>query len=329
MPKHPNQKVKLLCILDMLKKKTDFNHSITMEDILEELQKKHEIQAERKSIYDDMNCLRDFGYDIVKVKSKTTGYALADRRFQLAELKLLVDAVQASKFITQRKSNELIKKLANMTSRYEAKELEREVYVKNRVKTMNESIYYNVDGLHEAINNNKQISFLYKKWNINKELKSKRDGKKYFVSPWELTWDDENYYLVAYEEESDLIKHYRVDKMTKIEMLKDERVGKQHFKNFNIAEYSKRTFGMFGGKAEGVQIRFSNEIIGPIIDRFGKDIKISKTNADYFDIKLEIVVSNQFFGWLAGLGPNVKIIKPASVVKRHKEYLEMLLEEYM
>ena len=328
MPKSPNQKLKLFCILDMLKRKTDYNHCITMEEILEELQNKYQILAERKSIYDDISSLRDFGYDIIKVKRKVTGYTLAHRRFQLAELKLLVDAVQASKFITQKKSNSLIQKLASLTSKYEAKELEREIHVKNRIKTMNESIYYNVDDLHRAINNNRQISFLYKKWNINKELKVKKNGKKYLASPWKLIWDDENYYLIAYDEYKGGIKHYRVDKMTKIEMLDDERLGKSHFKFYNTAEYSKKIFGMFGGELEKVQIKFPNELIGPIIDRFGKDIIVSRTNNNYFNIKLDIVVSNQFFGWLTGLGPDIKIIKPASIARKYKNYLEALLTNY-
>ncbi|MGF6907197.1 helix-turn-helix transcriptional regulator [Fusobacterium sp. PH5-44] len=328
MAKCANQKVKLLCLLEMLHSRTDDEHDITMEEIIEELRKKHQIEAERKSIYDDITCLKEFGYDIVMRKSKRTGYALANRKFQLAELKLLVDAVQASKFITQRKSNDLIRKLAGMTSKYEARELEREVHVKNRVKTMNESIYYNVDSLHNAINNNKKISFQYTQWNINKELKLKKDGKEYVVSPWELTWDDENYYMVAFDEENDSIKHYRVDKMKKINMLEIDRVGKEHFKNFNIADYSKKTFGMFGGNSERITIKFPNAMIGPIIDRFGKDITIEKLKNESFMIKTDIVVSNQFYGWLSGLGAGVKILKPIDVANGYKNYLKSLLQEY-
>lgn len=328
MAKHANQKVKLLCLLEMLKSRTDEKHDITMEEIIEELYKKHQIDAERKSIYDDISCLREFGYDIVMRKSKHTGYALAGREFQLAELKLLVDAVQSSKFITQRKSNDLIKKLAGMTSKYEARELEREIHVKNRVKTMNESIYYNVDTLHNAINNNKQISFQYTQWNINKELKLKKDGKDYIVSPWELTWDDENYYMVAFDAESNLIKHYRVDKIKKINLLKNDRLGKEHFKNFNIADYSKKTFGMFGGYAKKVTIKFPNNMIGPIIDRFGKGIIVEKLKNESFCIKTDIVVSNQFYGWLAGLGTGVKILEPIDIVNDYKKYLKSLLKEY-
>lgn len=327
MAKHANQKVKLLCLLEMLKLRTDEEHEITMEEIIEELYKKHQIDAERKSVYDDISCLKEFGYDIVMRKSKRTGYALANREFQLAELKLLVDAVQSSKFITQRKSNDLIKKLANMTSKYEAKELEREVNVKNRVKTMNESIYYNVDSLHGAINNNKQISFQYTQWNIDKELKLKKDGSEYVVSPWELTWDDENYYMVAFDIESNSIKHYRVDKMKKINMLEIDRSGKEYFRNFNIADYSKKTFGMFGGIAQKIAIKFPNTMIGPIIDRFGKDIIVEKLENESFYINTDIVVSNQFYGWLTGLGAGVKILEPVDVANNYRNYLKSLLKE--
>ena len=241
MPKSINQKLKLLYIIKILSEKTDDEHGITTQNLIAELER-FEIQAERKSIYNDIEQLRQFGYDIVADKSKNIGgYYLASRQFELPELKLLVDAVQASKFITIKKSNELIKKIESLVSRYEAKQLQRQVYVSNRVKTENENIYYNVDYIHKAIQNNVKISFQYFEWNIDKEMRFRKDGKRYRINPWALIWRDENYYLVAFDEIDSKVKHYRVDKMLDIEVLKEPRGGRELLEQFQIAEYANKT----------------------------------------------------------------------------------------
>ena len=251
MPKSANQKMKLLYILKILTEKTDESHCLSELDIIAELSE-YGITAERKSIYDDIECLIHFGYDIVNIKArKGGGYYLASREFELPELKLLVDAVQASRFITQKKSRELISKIEKLAGPYEGKQLQRQVFVAGRVKTENESIYYNVDRIHKAIQENAPVTFIYLAWNINKELIPRHKGKKYRISPWALTWQDENYYLIAYDDEEERIKHFRVDKMSHITQLsKESRKGGGAFKEFDIAQYTNRTFGMFGGEPE-------------------------------------------------------------------------------
>ena len=297
MAKAFNQKIKLLYVMQMLLVKTDEEHVITMQQILNELDQKG-IAAERKSLYDDMETLRQFGMDIMFRKAKPSGYYLAGRDFELVELKLLVDAVQSSKFITAKKSQELIQKLENLTSENEAKQLQRQVYVQNRIKTMNESIYYNVDKIHTALSLNRQISFQYYEWNVKKEMQLRRDGERYLVSPWFLSWDDENYYMVAYDEAADKIKHYRVDKMIGIKLTGDMRKGSEKAAGVDTAQYVRKTFGMFGGKEQVVELLFKEKFVGVVIDRFGKDVTIKPQKSGTFKVRTEVAVSEQFFGWL-------------------------------
>ena len=236
MPKNENQKLKLFYLMKIFNEETDEDHGLTMSEIIEKLED-YGISAERKSLYDDINSLNDAGFEVVKYKSGSKFYYAAGcRQFELAELKLLVDAIQSSRFITSRKSNELIGKLESLTSKYEAVKLQRQVYVQNRIKSMNESIYFTVDAIHSAISGNKQIRFLYWNWNLKKEMEVKKGGAYYQVSPWSLAWDDENYYLIGYDASVGEIRHYRVDKMMRPEILEESRQGKELFDKFDCED---------------------------------------------------------------------------------------------
>lgn len=329
MPKSSNQKLKLLYIVRILSEQTDENHCMSTQRLIEELAR-YDIKAERKSIYDDMNQLMDFGYDIILSKTKDNGgYYMASRDFELAELKLLVEVVQASRFITQKKSRELIDKIEKLASKADARQLQRQVYVANRIKTANESIYYIVDDIHKAIQNNEQISFQYLEWNLEKELVPRKDGLQYQVSPWALTCKDENYYLIAHDKTEDKIKHFRVDKMGSIQVLTDcKREGGRLFERFDIAAYANKTFGMYGGEEETVTLQFANHLIGVVMDRFGKEASVRKRDADHFSVRVQVAVSGQFFGWLTGLGEGAKIIAPKSVEEAYKKHLQMMLAQY-
>ncbi len=328
MPKGTNQKLKLYYLAKILLEETDDTHGLTMPDLLQELEA-YGITADRKSIYTDIDALNEIGLDVIGEKSgKYYVYHIASRRFELAELKLLVDAIQSFKFITEKKSNALIKKLTTLASSYEAAQLERQLAVQGRVKTMNESIYYTVDEIHSAISDNKKISFKYMNWDTNKKLVP-RKNEPYIISPWKLTWNDENYYLIAYDAVADKIKQYRVDKMDKLTILDEKREGKEHFKAFDLAAYTNRAFGMFGGDGTMVTLSVRDEMIGILIDRFGKDISVKPSKKKgWSDVRVEVAVSDQFFGWIFGLGTNVKITAPASVVKAYKEEIDNLLEFY-
>lgn len=327
MAKESNQKAKLLYLIKIFEEKTDQEHPITINELIS-LLANFGISAERKSLYRDIELLQSFGYDIIAQRSKTYGYYLASRIFELAELKLLVDAVQSSKFITHKKSNELIKKIESLASEHEAKQLQRQVYVANRIKNANESIYYNVDRIHSAIGENSKISFKYFDWTMNKEKAFRKDGEKYTVSPWALTWDDENYYLVAYETETDMVKHYRVDKMMYIDALCEKRDGKKKFAEFDMAIYSKKFFGMFNGNEETVTIRCHKSIAGVIIDRFGKDITLFPDDTEHFKANINVAVSPMFLGWVFNFGDKMEIVSPKGVISKFKEMAQGVVDKY-
>ena len=330
MAKSANQKLKLLYLLKILTEQSDEEHCMSAQALIEALGV-YDIKAERKSIYDDIAQLIDFGYDIILVKAKSGGgYYLAGREFELAELKLLVETVQASRFLTLKKSRELIAKIEKLASKAEAGQLQRQVYVANRIKTANESIYYIVDDIHRAIQNNEQISFQYLEWNLNKELVPRKDGKIYKISPWALTCKDENYYLIAHENESNSIKHFRVDKMGHIQVLTGvAREGAELFDRFDIAAYANKTFGMYGGKEEIVTLEFENRFIGVVLDRFGKEIPVRPRDEQHFSVRVQVALSGQFFGWLTGLGAGAKITAPTAVVEEYRSYLQGVVGQYI
>lgn len=328
MAKSSNQKMKLLYILKELQEKTDREHSLTVARLVDMLNA-NGVKAERKSIYDDIEALRLAGFDIENRRERPAGYYLASRDFELAELKLLVDSVQSAKFITRRKSMELIKKLENLTSRYEARQLQRNVFVTNRIKTMNESIYYSVDAIHTAISANARIRFQYFEWTVTKEMRLRKDGQFYEISPWGLTWDDENYYLIGYDSQADMLKHYRVDKMLKLTVMEGTvREGKEQFGNFDTAALAKKTFGMFGGREEVVKLLCKNSMAGVMIDRFGKEVMMRRQDEAHFSVSVRVNVSPQFFGWIFGLGNGVKIVGPDWVKNNFCRYAGEIMNGY-
>ena len=329
MAKGSNQKLKMLYLMKIFMEETDEQHGLTMPQLIEKLNA-YGVNADRKTLYMDMEELRTFGLDIIsEQEGRKWYYYVGARDFELPELKLLVDSVQSSKFITDRKSNELIHKIESLASRHDAKKLQRQVFINGRVKTMNESIYYNVDRLHEAIATDSQIRFKYYQWNVNKEMELRRDGQWYQTSPWGLMWDDENYYLVAYNSADRTIRHYRVDKMLNIETVDERREGKQEFKEFDMPHYTKSLFGMFGGEEKKVAIKATNDMVGVMIDRFGKDIIIVPEDEDHFSITVNVAVSEQFIGWIIALGENVKITGPEDVVKQMQQAAKRLTEQYL
>ena len=328
MPKGTNQKFKLYRLAQIMLEETDDDHYITMPEIISALGK-YEITADRKSIYNDLRDLEVLG---IEVEGEPVGnryhYHVVNRPFELPELKLLVDAIQSSKFITERKSNALIKKLEKLVSRHDAVKLQRQVFVSGRIKAMNESIYYSVDAIHHAISENRKICFQYFQWNVKKEMELRRDGAWYHISPWGLSWDDENYYLVGYDSDAGQIKHYRVDKMLHIQMSDEKREGKEHFKRLDMADYAKKSFGMFGGEEQKVKLFVDNHLAGVIIDRFGKNVMLIPADDSHFTVSVDVRVSSQFFGWIFSLGEGVKIIAPDRAVEQMRQEAARLMRQY-
>lgn len=327
MPKSYNQKLKILYIAKMLFEESEEGQPISTAQLIAGL-KEYGITAERKSIYSDIELLGSYGMDIIKAEGRNGGYYLASRSFELAELKLLVDAVQSSKFITGKKSRELIAKLENLTSRANAGKLHRQVVVTNRNKAVNETIYYSIDEIYTAMNRNRKIRFQYFSWTAEKKMELRKNGDFYEVSPWFLTWEDENYYLIAYDDKADVMKHYRVDKMLKLEASKQVRCGKEQAEAFDIAAYSKQTFGMFAGDLKTVTMVCKPSLTGVLIDRFGTDVSMRKEGEESVRVRAEVAVSPQFFGWLAGLGSKIRIESPKEVKERYQTWLKEILQEY-
>ena len=327
MAKSPNQKQKLLYMMKFFLEKSDEQHPVTVAQIIDYLAA-NDISAERKSIYDDIETLRSFGMDIEVIRGKSTGYYVGERDFQLAELKLLVDSVQSSKFITGKKTKELIKKIEGLASEYDRRLLDRQVYVRNRVKTMSENVYYNIDEISNAINTDRVINFYYFEYTPKKERVYRHGGRLYEVSPFALIWDDENYYLLAYDAEADKLKHYRVDKMKSVTRTDASRQGKKLFEKIDMSAYSSKVFEMFSGEARTVRLRFANHLAGAVIDRFGKDVMMIPDGDGWFTVTLELVVSRRFFGWLFGFGEEAKILYPPDVIDDMRATLKKVSEEY-
>ena len=325
MAKSENQKQKLFRILEILMRYTDEDHGLTINEIISRLDE-YGISAERKSLYSDFATLEELGFSVVRLYGNPPAYTLAERIFELPELKLLVDAIQSSKFITAEKSFEMIEKL-KIFAGSKAGELSRQVHVKDRVKTENSTTMYTIDLIHTAIKENVRITFAYFDYNVDKKRYLRHDGKKYNVSPKALIWSNDNYYLVGFDEDAGCIKNFRVDKMFKTQIVLEEASINSDFYRLNPADYSKKSFGMYGGREELVTIEAKEHLAGVIIDRFGKGTTFIKTEFG-FRFSVRVIVSPTFFAWVMGFGSAMKIIEPLSVRDEMKAILKEISKNY-
>ena len=322
-----DRKLALLITMRELLARTDEDHVLNASE-LGKILKQNGCEVDRRTIYSNVEILQQFGLDIAMKEGNSGGYYVASREFELPELKLLVDAVQSSRFITEKKSRELIRKLSSLTNAENARLLNRTVYIRDRMKTENERIYYNVDAIHTAMNTDMQISFQYAEWTPKKRLAARKGGSLYNVSPWALTWNDENYYLIAFDENAGIIKHYRVDKMMRMSILEKKRNGQDHFLNFDLAQYTKKTFGMFGGTDALVTLSCDNHLAGVVIDRFGSSAMMIPSDQDHFHVTVQVAVSRQFYGWVTSIGSGMEILSPPEVRDGYLLYLREILSHY-
>ena len=318
-----NQRLKLFYLLDYLLEETDETHTKKVQEIIEHFENYYKIPVEQKTVCSDLHLLDEYGYE-TQYDGRTRGWRIIGREFETQELQLLIDSVQASRFITQKKAKELTDKLKAKASRFDRVLLERRCYVPNRVRSMNDKIFYSLDDLHIAIANDWQITFRYFYFTPKKERAYYK--KTYSASPYALLWSDNNYYLLAYE--SGKMKHFRVDKMDGIDIVRTKREGKEVFKDMKLNERSLRMFSMFSGKVQKVKIRFSNHLANVVIDRFGRDVVMVPDDEKHFTIHTDIEVSPQFFGWLCGLGRGARILAPAEVVEEMGNYVKGIAEMY-
>jgi predicted DNA-binding transcriptional regulator YafY len=325
MSKDWEKTLRPLYILRYLNQRTDSESGITEQEIHDMLLEDTRKDWDRRLIYDDIHALQSFGFDISK-KGRPDQYCLNKRVFTLPELKILVDAVQSSRFITAEDSQNLIQKIMSFCSNREARELSRSVYVQNRIKTPNDAGYSNVDKIYSAINANREITFRYFNWDENKKPFFKKHQRR--VSPFALAWSDENYYLIAWNPDSNGIRHYRVDKMVDLEMTDRPREGCQNYEHTNTAIYTSKLFGMFGGNTSLVRLLCENSMAGVMIDRFGTEPVFFKEDAEHFSLSVSVVPSQQFYGWILGLGNKVQILAPSSVVDGMRQHLEKVQNLY-
>ena len=322
MARSEKQKQKLFRILEILIERTDDEVGISIAELISILDAEYGIHAERKSVYDDFITLGELGYTVENIGGRPPKYTLVNRMFELAELKMLTDAVESSKFITAKKSRELIGKLEYFAGARHARELSRSVYVEDRVKTQNATTIYSIDTVHTAINDNLMITFKYFDYNSRGEKVHRHGGAVYTVSPIALIWSDENYYLVSFDEEAKVKKHFRVDKMTGLSLTDKPRSENAVKQRFNPAEYSKKVFGMYGGKEALVTLKCKEKLAGVVIDRFGNDVRLIECE-DGFKVTVKVMISPNFFAWVLGFGADMTILSPSEVV----DELRLLLRE--
>ena len=327
MPRVFNQKIKILYLMRIFLEQTDEEHPMSVKELIAYLNSLG-ISAERKTVYDDIETLRNFGMDILNRREHPAGFYLASREFELPELRLLVDAVQSSRCITNGKSRQLIRKLESLASVYESRQLRRQGFAENRIRTINENVYYSIDMIQRALTEDRQISFQYCEWTVEKKLRPENEGERYSVSPWGLVWQNEEYYLITYDEKCGRVKQYQVDKLQQIRIEKEVRRGREFFENYDIGELTSRTFGMFGGREVTICLEAHNRLVGVVLDRFGRDIMIHRKDPEHFKTLVRVNIIDQFFGWIASLGPDAVIASPDEVRDKYREFLEKSLSNY-
>lgn len=321
------QRLKMLYIKDYLERETDEKHPCTKQDLIDMLAG-HGIEVTPKTLGRDVTALaEEYGMDIV-----TNGYRyfVASRDFDLEEVRMLVDMAQVSNFITKKKTGELIAKLQGLCSVHQAKSLNRDVYIRSRIKNMNESVYRNIDGISAAIAENKKIRFQYYSYNLQKEKEFRHGGRIHYVSPFALIYVDQNYYMLGYDAYATVkrLRHYRVDRMANISITRSFREGHELFEKTDMSTYTTKTFYMFTGDEQRVTLRFANELTDPVIDRFGEDVFLHPDGPKSFTVTTDVVVSPQFFAWLSAYGRKAEIVSPAAVREEFEAHLREILKVY-
>ena len=325
MPKSDNQKLKIFYILDYLERNSGPDHPVRASELISMLERQHNILCERKTVYSDIAALQDYGVDIVSLPGKNGGYYIASRNFELPELKLLIDAVQSSRFLTEKKSRELIEKLCAQCNEHDARLMRRDVLVSGRVKSMNETIYYNVDALQDAIAQNRQIMFRYFDWGIDGKRKYRK--KEYLASPYGLCQDNENCYLLAFSHRHG-VTSYRVDRMSDIRILNDPRIPCPELTGKAFTDHANRLFQMFAGDSTDVKLRFHRSLVNVVIDRFGRETMLIPDGEDHFVFTVNVAVSPMFLSWVIGFGSKAKILFPQSVIEQCKQMCREAMAQY-
>ncbi len=325
MPKSDNQKLKIFYILDYLQKNSHEEKPVRAGELISMLEHQHSISCDRKTVYSDIAALQDYGIDIISLPGRNGGYYIGSRNFELPELKLLIDAVQSSRYLTERKSRELIEKLCDQCNEHDASLLRRNVFVSGRVKSMNETIYYNVDSIQEAIAQNKQITFRYFDWALNGKRNYRE--KPYSASPYGLCQDNQNCYLLAYSPRHG-VTSYRVDRMNDICLSEESRHPCPELTGKALNDHANRLFQMYAGDSVNVKMRFHRSLTNVVIDRFGSETMLIPDGEDHFNFTVPVAVSPMFLSWVIGFGEKAQILYPQSVINECKALCQEVMSRY-
>ena len=325
MPKSDNQKLKIFYILDYLQENSHQDHPVRASELISMLDSRHNIQCDRKTVYSDILALQDYGVDIESVPGRNGGYYIASRNFELPELKLLIDAVLSSRFLTEKKSRELIEKLCSQCSVYDARLMRRDVLVSGRVKSMNETIYYNVDAIQDAIAENRQISFRYFDYALDGSRRYR--DRDYQASPYGLCQDNENCYLLALSPRHG-VTSYRVDRMSDIVVLEEKREPCPELSGKALIAHANRLFQMYSGEETTVKLRFHRSLVNVVFDRFGTDIMLIPEGDEHFVFTVNVAVSPMFLSWIIGFGAKAQILYPQSVIDECVKLCRESLAQY-
>ncbi len=326
MLKADNPRARILYLLEYLEHNSHESHPIRTPELMAMLEREHGITCDRKTIYADMEALQDCGYDIISIPGRAGGYYIASPKdFQLSELKLLIDAVLFSRYLTEKKSRELIEKLCAQCNEHDAKLMRRSVLVSGRVKSMNETILITVDAIQEAISQNRQISFRYFDWDLNGQRHYRE--KEYLASPYGLCQDNENCYLLAYSQRHG-ITPYRVDRMTDICISAEPRFPCPELTGKALLEHANQLFQMYSGDTVNVKLRFHKSLAGVVIDRFGRDTMLIPDGEDCFNFTVKVAVSPMFLSWVIGFGSKAQILYPESVCQQCKALCQEAMKQY-
>lgn len=325
------QKLKLLYLIRILHEQSDDDHPMSAVDLRRELER-YGISAERKSIYKDLELLSDYGMDIMQTRSPRQGWFLGKRDYELPELRLLMDAVQSAMFITPKKTKELLSKLEKQMSNYQARDMDRQVYIDSRVKCANEEIYYIIDTLHKAVAQNKKVSFYYFRRQVGKGSMARNKGNPFVVSPYAMLWVNNHYYLVSNLDKWDTLTHFRLDRMRKVEMLEEsirrfEEVS-EYRNSFDTADYVRKCFNMFSGETEMVELRCIDELLEEVIDRFGNDVIVHKDGPEHFRINVKANVSIGLVSWVLQFGSGIEAVAPAQFRQMAIERIDGMVSLY-
>ena len=331
MAGNSNAKLKAFRLVEILNEKTDEEHPLNASELCEELDR-YNINAERKSIYSDVDVLVEAGYDVIKVSTPSKGYCMGERDFQMAEVRLLIDAVQSAKFITETKTTHLIEKIEKSLSKYQREALAKQVYINNRNKTNNEQIYYIIDELYRAIEEEKRVRVSYRKRRTEICGESKFEERIITVNPYALIWSDDHYYLVGNNQKYDNIMHLRIDRIKKVTPLEEKA---RHFSevseykdHFDAADYVSKRFNMFSGQEDRVKIRCANELTEVVFDKFGQNVMITDRDEDTFTISSNVAVSDGFISWVMQHGKKAVVLEPESLKEKIIERTREALDAY-